>query len=410
MTANGHFFQRRQAAAVLKHGVLKRYPTVFAAKTGLTSGGKVVYLDGFAGPGRYEPQEGQVEGDPGSPLLAVQTADTLANINRDLNCVFIERNPRYAKDLQATLEKEAPASLQYRVREGDVIDHLDEVLELAANRPLLAFLDPFGTGLPYKDLTQRLLARPQQWPTEVLFNFNLNSVTRTGGLLNDTGPDRNGREATLARIDAFLGSDWWRGEFRAFRQQAETEGQRRAAAQAAENVVGVYCKHIFNDTGFRSFPVPIRRKPDEAPLFILILFYRHLDAPYEFNWAVSKANEEWREHVHAEEIFKYEAKSGGQEDLFGGVLTRTYLEEHNAESASKLAEEWVNTIASNIEELVTQSPSVSVRDRTADLFGTTLGLARETHLRKAWKSLAQQGVVKPIGKGKLIRQNIYRAE
>lgn len=410
MTANEHFFQRRQPAAVLKHGVLKRYPTVFAAKTGLSSGGKVVYLDGFAGPGRYEPREGQTEGDKGSPLLAVQTAGALTNINRDLNCVFVERNRSYAKDLRATLEKEAPASLQYRVREGDVIDHLDEVLELAADRPLLAFLDPFGTGLPYEDMTQRLLARPQRWATEVLFNFNLNSVTRTGGLLNNTGPDRNGRDATLARIDAFLGGDWWREEFRAFRQEAESEGQRRAAAEAAVKVVGRYCEHVYEDTGFHSFPVPIRPKLDAPPLFILILFYRHPDAPYEFNGAVSMANEEWRAHVHAEEILKYEAKSGGQEDLFGGVLTRTYLEEYNAESASKLAEEWVDTIASNIEELVTQSPSVSVRDRTTDLFGTTLGLAREKHLRKAWKSLAQQGVVKPIGKGKLIRQNIYRAE
>jgi hypothetical protein len=47
LTANEAFFQRKQAAAVLKHGILERYPTVFATMTGSSSrGGRVVYLDG----------------------------------------------------------------------------------------------------------------------------------------------------------------------------------------------------------------------------------------------------------------------------------------------------------------------------------------------------------------------------
>lgn len=113
MTAHDEFFQRRRAAAVLKHGILARYPPVFATMTGSTSsGGRVVYLDGYAGPGRYEPETGETIGAPGSPLLAVKNANTVAQWARDLHCIFVERNPLYADNLRQVLLQEAPATLR----------------------------------------------------------------------------------------------------------------------------------------------------------------------------------------------------------------------------------------------------------------------------------------------------------
>lgn len=63
------FFVSKKAAAVLKHALLDKYVVPFASKTGKHApDGRVVYLDGYAGPGRYD------DGTPGSPALILESA------------------------------------------------------------------------------------------------------------------------------------------------------------------------------------------------------------------------------------------------------------------------------------------------------------------------------------------------
>lgn len=60
--ANKSFFAAPQPAALLAHGVRRRCFIVFAGKTGAGAPGtKVVYVDGCAGPVRYD------GGEPKSP-------------------------------------------------------------------------------------------------------------------------------------------------------------------------------------------------------------------------------------------------------------------------------------------------------------------------------------------------------
>ena len=67
-----NFFQEPQGAAILKHGILRRYLPVFTAKVGSTAG-EVDYLDCYAGPGLYD------DGSDGSPALALATAEAIAS-------------------------------------------------------------------------------------------------------------------------------------------------------------------------------------------------------------------------------------------------------------------------------------------------------------------------------------------
>jgi hypothetical protein len=82
----GHpFFVSKKAAAVLKHAVLEQYLVPFAAKVGrFARDNRVVYIDGYAGPGRYEDKT------EGSPALVIKQADTVASY-RTLECLFVER-------------------------------------------------------------------------------------------------------------------------------------------------------------------------------------------------------------------------------------------------------------------------------------------------------------------------------
>ncbi|UUV28701.1 three-Cys-motif partner protein TcmP [Amycolatopsis roodepoortensis] len=407
MTANDLFFQRKQAAAVLKHGVLMRYPPVFATMTGSTSdGGRVVYLDGYAGPGRYEPEGDETIGAPGSPLLAVRSATTIAQWSRDLHCIFIERNPQYAENLRRVLNEEANAGLNFDVLKGDVQDQLNEALALVGKSPLLTFLDPFGTALPYEAMTEQLMGRDSDLKTEVLLNLNLEMVWRIGGLLTgkESDPERtkSGSSATLERIDAFLGGDWWRETFTAARESKEPG----SAARAAHTVATEFCRRVLAATGFQSFSVPIRRRPHHPPLFLLILFYRHQAAPYQFNEAVSGANAEWREHFRQADLSEDLERRRNEEDpdLFGEDLIVTMSEQEANSIEAKLEDQWVATITTNITTLLDKTSALRIEASFADIYGKTLGLAREKHLRRAWDQLYDAGLVLKRDKAQKIRR------
>ncbi|CAO5236738.1 hypothetical protein FAGKG844_210003 [Frankia sp. AgKG'84/4] len=237
--ANDEFFQRRQAAAVLKHGVVQRYSTVFTTMTSTDSSGRrVVYLDGYAGRGGYE------DGTPGSPLLALETARAVAGWDRHVESVFVEADRASYLELTKRLQEAATDGTPWRVRHGDVVEHLDETLELARGLPLLAFLDPFGTALPFDALVERILNRHETAPTEVLLNLNIDLVRRWGGLL-DLETRNIGQETILARLDRFFGDSWWRDVY------LDTRGgdSALAASQAALAVVDTFHERIRARTG-----------------------------------------------------------------------------------------------------------------------------------------------------------------
>lgn len=411
VTANDQFFQTKQAAAVLKHGILARYPTVFATMAGYgRADGRVVYLDGYAGPGRYEPEGDAAEGEPGSPLIAIRTAGTVKAWKRTLHCVFVERKRMFADNLRDVLAREAEPELSYEVLDGDVQRHVDHVLSVAGSSPLFAFLDPFGTALPYVDLRHKLLERDSTLITEVLLNFNVQMVSRIGGYLTGDEEDEeitgSGRSATLARMDDFLGGPWWQTEFR----EARLSDDEGSAAHAAMHVVEQFRRKVHDDTGFFTFAVPIRRRPHHHPLFVMLLFYRHSAAPYVFNESASKANEEWRQYLHDIELAELLESLKEQPNLFDlddeGSTTR--LKEKQAKDAERrLEDEWITLIAENIEHHIETGP-LPVEARVGDLHGTTLGLAREKHLIRAWDRLANEGVVLPRDKKQKPRkQTIY---
>lgn len=385
MPHSDDFFQRQQAAAVLKHGILARYPLVFASMTGSTSqNGRVVYFDGYAGPGRYE------DGAPGSPLLAVETARRTARFGRDVDCLFVERNPRFSRDLRTTLTAEAPPGFHFQVWPGDVADHVDTALSYAGADPLLTFLDPFGTALDYSVLTGKLLQR-RSAPTEVLLNINIESVRRIGGLLGTGRPAlTDAEQRTLGRVDRFLGDDWWRAEFR---QNLSEQG---SAAAAATKVAGEFKRRVRAATGCASFSVPVARRPDHEPLFLMVLFTRYRYASWKFNEAVSHANREWRRTCWRQDL-TFDEQS--EPDLFGSALTQqlreTVSEQRWIDQQHALEQGWVATIAGNLRQLLGTHGSARLGDHLREVYGSTLGLARDTHVNQAWKRLVALGEASP---------------
>lgn len=189
----------------------------------------------------------------------------------------------------------------------------------------------------------------------------------------------------MERADKFFGGDWWRGEFLRARQEKQT------AAAAAQHVVDEYRQKIKEETGYESMAIPVRRRPTARPIFHLTLFYRHPAAGYKFADAAARATRRWREAYRSMELENLVAGPAG-EGLFGRDFLVEYSATEAKEQEARLSEEWIDQICENLRS----SPNrrIEVAENVGVILGSTLGLAGESHIKKAWDRLAREGYVK----------------
>jgi three-Cys-motif partner protein len=395
MPSNAEFFAERRAAAAFKHGILKRYPVVFASKAGSVTAGRVAFLDGYAGQGQYD------DGSPGSPLLFVQAAQSLQSLRQVIG-IFVEQDRRRCARLRQVLSDAEAAGVNYRVLEGDLGEHMPSVLQVTSGAALFAFLDPFGTALDRAQLRFSLLRRPGRAPTEALLHFSVSTVARIGGILRAAA--RGERELagnerkTVTNVDRFLGGEWWQESFRAVTGQEDLLTATAVALKVADR----YCRSLAAETGFRSISMPIRPAPTRSPKYILVLFTRHLEGVWEFAANVGRAGRDWQEAVHNAD----QARAAAAWTKEPGIPLFEYPSEtFDAEEYERVRRDgWARELAENILRLLQQHGDFALIDRTVEVYGPLLGQAWEKHLRQAVKQLHRDGAVGNDGKGTFYRQ------
>jgi three-Cys-motif partner protein len=161
-----------------KHYLLRRYlqawlPIMASWK------GRLVLVDGFAGPGIYE------DGQPGSPIIMLNAY--LQHASRDsIDCeivyLFIEQEAERATVLNGELAKlgKLPKNVKFDVINDTFENALGEILDDIEGRdvklaPTFAFLDPFG----YSDAPMTLTGRFLRFRgCEVLIYVPLKAVNR----------------------------------------------------------------------------------------------------------------------------------------------------------------------------------------------------------------------------------------
>jgi three-Cys-motif partner protein len=166
---------------------------------------KLLYVDGFAGPGIYE------GGEQGSPIIALRAAifNRALKINPpgcELGFLFIEERPDRVKRLREEAKKlvEAeplPAWAKYHVAEGEfeaVMTHRFDHWALRGRRPMFVFIDPFGySGLPMS-LIKRISGVRH---SECLITFTYKSINRWA---------IHGDPKREEHLDKLYGSQGWR--------------------------------------------------------------------------------------------------------------------------------------------------------------------------------------------------------
>ncbi|MFC0503616.1 three-Cys-motif partner protein TcmP [Micromonospora costi] len=390
MSANDDFFKSRKAAAVLKHGILKRYPVVFASKTG--QGNPIVFLDGYAGRGEYE------GGEPGSPLLLSRCAEFVQGF-RDVLAFFVEQDPDNFVNLQEVLATKG-GPVRRELRQGSLDEHLPEVLARAKGASLFAFLDPFGPALDFELIKYRLLGRPNWPPTEVLLHFSVSSVARMGRAVQVAQKQRGGLSEsdrkTAARLNRFLGGDWWTSLFSEVQQPSDEQ----SATDVALRVARRYAERLTEGTQYQAIEMPVRPRPDLAPRYILALFTTHGEGAWHFADTLGKAGVEWEEAWVEEQMRRGQA---GPQTLFGeGPVFDP--EQYKAQNAPR----WVRTIESNILRILADDRSFRLVDRVPSVYGELLGHAWAPHVRQAVKSLYRQQLINHPGTGDFWKEVLWR--
>ena len=158
-----------------KHAILRRYLQAWFPILDFSSR-RIIYVDGFCGPGKY------LGGEPGSPLIAIEAATRhTKTLQGALEFWFIDERQDRIDHLRSELERlEIPQNFSVKSVCGRFDQELQEIFgEIDGSRsqppPIFSFLDPFGfSGIPFSVVNQ-LLRRPR---VEALITFMVDAINR----------------------------------------------------------------------------------------------------------------------------------------------------------------------------------------------------------------------------------------
>lgn len=164
--------------SVGKHLVLKSYLDAWLPKLGRWSG-RIVFVDGFCGPGRYE------GGEPGSPIVALDAYTSHTGrllIGAKVFFLFGDEDQGRLAHLKSLIDARGPlpptCEVAYQqgdfsVNMGDLLDGLEAQGSTLA--PAFFMLDPFGVSDTPYDLVRRILRHQK---SEVYISLMYEAINR----------------------------------------------------------------------------------------------------------------------------------------------------------------------------------------------------------------------------------------
>jgi three-Cys-motif partner protein len=380
------FFATKSPQAVLKHGLLSRYAHYFAGRAGYATGGRIAFIDGYSGEGRYK------DGSPGSPLLLASSAQRAETMNRDVKLALVEPDARIRRQLRASLRDAL-------VDPDAILDQplervIDGLLNRYADRAVLLFVDPFGLAFSYQTLVEVLRRSCRESPIDVLFHFSALTVARMGqAAVRGTGAKQNS-----VHLDRALGGVDWRSAF------ADLPPIDGAATDAAVEVARRFSEAVAHDCGVPSLSVPVRRRPGHAPVFLLTLFSRDPvgKALWDFADMASKAHIAWLLRCEADEYSEYRAEQDNTPTLFD-----LRIEPTEADVERVIAERSAAYLSPHLRQLIQSRGTLRPQDDPAAVFGDMLGVAGEKHARAALRQLVNDGPISGDTTG-TFRKNTFK--
>lgn len=255
----------------IKHLILKSYWQAWLPIMASYSS-RLVYIDGFAGPGVY------MGGEEGSPLIVLKSArDHVAQIKTEVIFLFVEKDePRFnhLKQLIDEMRPTLPSNFKVDLERGEFDEKIGGLLsKLEENKRLLApcfaFIDPFGFSDTPFDVIRRLMANPR---CEVFVNFMFEEVNRFKSHPN---------EKIGEHLDRLFGTNSWREAV----QLDAADEQRRALHDTYLTQLRQIAKHV------RSFKMLNKNNGTDYFLFFASNNIKGLEKMKEAMWKADPQGE-----------------------------------------------------------------------------------------------------------------------
>lgn len=164
---NKNFFKKKSQWSAVKDKLLGCYIVPYFQKV-LTTGKPILYVDCFAGKGKFE------DGNPGSPLIALKARDHCLNtskqknINGKIETCFIELN--HASELSLnTSDYRRHGALH--VISGKYEENIEQVLSNKQGSNIFLYIDPYGIQALDTSIFDKFKAYGFH-SLEMLINFN----------------------------------------------------------------------------------------------------------------------------------------------------------------------------------------------------------------------------------------------
>jgi three-Cys-motif partner protein len=209
-----------------KHEILRYYLGAWFPILALAHP-RIVYVDGFAGPGEYQ------GGEPGSPIIALDVAKNhilRSKFNNELVFYFIDIRKDRINNLKKIINSlQVPDNFRIEIECGSFENCIDRVLSEISSRgrtlaPSFFFIDPFGPTGFSMSLMKRIADQPR---SEVLINFNYQPLNQW--FLQDVSKHDN--------VDILFGNNSWRKAL-SLQVTKDKENYLRSTYQTALEALG----------------------------------------------------------------------------------------------------------------------------------------------------------------------------
>jgi three-Cys-motif partner protein len=172
---------------LIKHTLLKNYidpwmAIFFAVQRGEGKPQKVIYVDGFCGPGIYYTDNTKTDKCCGSPLIVAEVANKYLNEDPTRAVIMhcIDKNGVCTEILTQSLTEMNMFKQEWKVHNAEFDDKIHEVLDTIDQsdlryQPMFFFIDPFG----YKGFPMSTLHKIMTYPrAEFFVNFMVYDIVR----------------------------------------------------------------------------------------------------------------------------------------------------------------------------------------------------------------------------------------
>ena len=344
------FFDTRDSQSRAKHSLLRRYGGAWAGiiGTGLINSRAfrsarergqpfelhLVYIDAFAGAGRYARDADQAPGEQrepvwGSPIIGLRAIEAQAAVLRErglpvrVSGILVEADPEYYERLLENLGASAlditvepgtniPSAHhgQVNVFNADFRDVIGDLVPWLGDAFSLAFIDPWGPVMDLGSLAK--LLKRLRTDAITLFPFH-DLAVRGGSGLKDPSQLTPSDRGNITRTTAHFGTDEWLDIYR--REELSAEAREEAFVQ-------LYLRQLRSlDPTLWVKNIPLRFSKYDRTAYHLCLTTRDADGAMKMTQLLRDAEveEEWEVWRDQEERERSKEEGQGALSLFGDL-------------------------------------------------------------------------------------------